>query len=125
VVGFDAKARLAPTHATRQKHFEHVLHTTDLSEVSVTALQNAAGISHDHEEQLNALYVESDPEKGFSFDRPLPDLWLQEWLQNRIDGLAAVALCRSAWIGRGFGICKRVFLAVLLMKRFVRQGARP
>jgi nucleotide-binding universal stress UspA family protein len=77
-----------PTEAAPQKQFERVLYSTDLSGVSVTALQYAAGISHDHEAQLIALYVESDPEKGFSFDRPLAELRLQEWLQDRIDGLA-------------------------------------
>jgi len=63
------------------------LYSADLSGVSVTALQYTAGIYHVHEAQLIALYVESDPENGFSFDRPLAEL-RQEWLQDRSDGLA-------------------------------------
>jgi len=56
-----------PTDATPQKQFERVLYGTDLSGVSVTALQYAAGISYDHAAQLIALYVESELEKGFLF----------------------------------------------------------
>ena len=63
------------------------MYSADLSGVSVTALQYTAGIYHVHEAQLIALYVESDPENGFSFDRPLAEL-RQEWLQDRSDGLA-------------------------------------
>jgi hypothetical protein len=63
VAGFDAGARL------HTKQFERGLYSTDSSGVSVTALRYAAGSSHDHEAQLLALYVESDLEKGFSFER--------------------------------------------------------
>jgi hypothetical protein len=49
--------------------------------------------SHDHEAQLIALYVESDSEKGFLFDRPLPDLRLQEGCKT---GLMALL---TPWLG--------------------------
>jgi len=151
VVGFHSGARLAPTHATRQKRFEHVSYTTDLSGVPVTALQCGAGLSHDHKAQLIELYVESDPEKGFSFDRPLAELRLQEWQQDRIDGLAdaLVGVRRIIEFGKPelkilevaagqqgdlvvlgpvdwelLQDLQATFLAVLLMKWFVRQSAR-
>jgi nucleotide-binding universal stress UspA family protein len=71
-----------------QKQFERILYATDLSAVSLTALQYAAGISHDHEAQLIALYVEPDPTLGFSFDRAVAEQRLRDWLQDHIDGLA-------------------------------------
>jgi nucleotide-binding universal stress UspA family protein len=74
--------------ATPQKQFERILYSTDLSPVSVTALQYAAGISHDHRAQLTALYVESDPELGFSFDRAMAQQRMQDWTQDHIDGLS-------------------------------------
>lgn len=74
--------------AAPQKQFERVLYATDLSAVSVTALQYAAGIAHDHEAQLIALYVEHDAGQGFSFDRVMAEQRLQDWLQDRIDGLS-------------------------------------
>jgi nucleotide-binding universal stress UspA family protein len=76
------------TEAAPQKQFERVLYGTDLSAVSMTALQYAAGISHDHEAQLIALYVEPDPSQGFSFDRAMAEQRLQDWLQAHIDGLS-------------------------------------
>jgi len=72
--------------ATPQKQFEQILYSTDLSPVSVTALQYAAGIAHDHEAQLTALYVESDPELGFSFDRAMAQQRMQDWMQDHING---------------------------------------
>ena len=71
-----------------QKQFEHILYATDLSAVSLAALQYAAGISHDHEAHLTVLYVEPDPRLGFSFDRALAEQRLHDWLQDHIDGLA-------------------------------------
>ena len=71
-----------------QKQFERVLYATDLSAISVRALQYASGISHDHEAQLIALYVEPDPTQGFSFDRAMAHRRLEDWLQDQIDGLS-------------------------------------
>jgi nucleotide-binding universal stress UspA family protein len=74
---------------TAQKQFERVLYATDLSMISVNALQYAASIAHDHEAQLIALYVEPDPKQGYTFDRAIAERRLKDWLQDCIDGLAA------------------------------------
>jgi nucleotide-binding universal stress UspA family protein len=79
---------LSSTELAPQKQFEHILYATDLSAVSLAALQYAAGISHDHEARLTALYVEPDPALGFSFDRALAEQRLRDWLLDHIDGLA-------------------------------------
>lgn len=71
-----------------QKQFDRILYGTDLSAVSVSALQYAAAIAHDHEARLVALYVEPDRSQGFSFDRAIAEQKLQDWMQDRIDGLA-------------------------------------
>jgi len=76
------------TELAPQKQFERVLYATDLSAVSLTALQYASGISHDHEAQLIALYVEPDPKQGFSFDRAMAQQKLDDWLQDNIDGMS-------------------------------------
>jgi nucleotide-binding universal stress UspA family protein len=76
------------TDSEPQKQFERILYGTDLSAVSVSALQYAAAIAHDHEAKLVALYVEPDPRQGFSFDRVIAEQKLQDWMQDRIDGLA-------------------------------------
>jgi nucleotide-binding universal stress UspA family protein len=77
-----------PPCATPQKQFERILYATDLSPVSVAALQYAASIAHDHEAQLIALYVEPDPRQGYSFDEAMAQQHLHDWLQDYIDGLA-------------------------------------
>lgn len=65
-----------------------VVYATDLSGVSVTALQYAAGIAQDHDAQLVALHVEPNTRQEFSFDRAMSLQRLQDWLQDRIDGLS-------------------------------------
>jgi nucleotide-binding universal stress UspA family protein len=77
-----------PCELAQPKQFERVLYATDLSAVSVTALHYAAGISHDHEAQLVALYVEPDSKQGFSFDRVIAQQRLEDWLQDTIDGMS-------------------------------------
>lgn len=79
-----------------QKQFERLLYATDLSGASITALHYAGGISHDHEAALLALYVETDPGQGFTFDRMMAQQHLEDWMQDRIDGLGetlAAAQC--------------------------------
>jgi nucleotide-binding universal stress UspA family protein len=76
------------TETTPQKQFERILFATDMSAVSVVALQYAAGISHDHEAQLTVLYVEPDPGQGFSFDRAIAEQRLRDWLEDSIDGIS-------------------------------------
>jgi nucleotide-binding universal stress UspA family protein len=71
-----------------QKQFQRVLYATDLSAVSTRALQYAAAIAHDHEAQLTALHVDSNPRDGFSFDHTMKLQRLEDWLQDQIDGLA-------------------------------------
>jgi len=71
-----------------QQQFSRVLYATDLSAVSVSALQYAACIARDHEAEFFALYVESDPSEGFTFDRAIALQRLQDWLEDRIDGVA-------------------------------------
>lgn len=79
---------LAEKDAGAQKQFQRVLYATDLSAVSVGALQYAAGIAHDHEAQLTALYVDEKPEESFSFDRAMALQRLEDWLQDCADGLS-------------------------------------
>lgn len=71
-----------------QKQFRTILYATDLSAVSVSALQYAAGIAHDHEAQLIALYVDENPKEAFSFDRTMALQRLNDWIADRADGLA-------------------------------------
>jgi len=71
-----------------QKQFQHVLLASDMSLVSLGAMQYAAGIAHDHEAQLTALYVDEHAEEGFSFDRTMALRRLEDWLDERADGLA-------------------------------------
>lgn len=78
---------LSQAEATMQKQFERVLFATDLSVTSLTALHYAAGIAHDHEAKLTALYVETDPKQGYSFDRAIATQRLEDWLQDNINGL--------------------------------------
>ena len=75
------------TELALQKQFQRVLYATDLSAISVNALHYAAGISHDHEAQLVALYVEPDSTQGYSFDHVIAQQWLEDWLQDNIDGM--------------------------------------
>ncbi len=112
------------TEAAPQKQFERILFGTDLSAVSLTALQYAAGISHDHEAQLIALHVEPDPKQGFSFDRAMAQQRLQDWLQDHIDGLS-MALAGVRYIV-DFGEPKRKIVEVAVQQQadIVVLGAR-
>jgi len=85
----------------RQKQFERVFYATDLSGASVTALQYAGGISHDHEASLFALYVEPDPEQGFTFDRVMALQRLSDWMQDHIDGLATTLVGAQCMVDFG------------------------
>lgn len=76
----------ADAESCSPKQLERVLYGTDLSGDSVGALQYAAGISHDHESKLIALYVQLDPSQEFSFGRALAEQKLKDWLQDHIDG---------------------------------------
>lgn len=71
-----------------QQQFSRVLYATDLSAVSASALQYAACIAHDHEARFFALYVDSDPGEGFTRDRVIALQRLQDWVEDRIDGVA-------------------------------------
>lgn len=79
--------RFNPDPAAREMHLRCVVYATDLSAVSVSALQYAAGIAQDHDAELIALHVEHDARQGFSFDRVMNLQRLQDWLHDRIDGL--------------------------------------
>lgn len=107
-----------------QRQFERVLYATDLSAVSATALQYAAGIAHDHEAQLIALYVEHDPGKGFSFDRVMAEQRLQDWLQDRIDGLSEVLVGVHCLVDFGKPEAKITEEAVQQKADIVVLGAR-
>ena len=80
--------RFDSDRAARQIQLRTVVYATDLSKVSISALQYAAGIARDHDAQLIALHVEHDPRKDFLFDRAMSLQKLQDWLKDRIDGLA-------------------------------------
>ncbi|HSK44656.1 MAG TPA: universal stress protein, partial [Candidatus Binatia bacterium] len=77
-----------PCELDLQKQFARVLYATDMSAVSVSALLYASAISHDHEAQLVALYVEPDAKQGFSFHRVIAQQRLEDWLQDNIDGMS-------------------------------------
>ena len=109
---------------TQQKQFERVLYCTDLSAVSVTALQYAAGVAHDHEAQLTALYVEQDPEQGFSFDRAMAEQRLRDWLQDRIDGLSAALVGANCVVDFGKPETKIVETAAQRQADVLVLGAR-
>lgn len=72
----------------RHEQFERILYATDLSDVSITALQYAAGLSRGHEAELHSIFVEPDPKQGFSFDRVIAQQRLQDWLQSHAEGFA-------------------------------------
>lgn len=74
--------------AATQLELRSIVYATDLSGVSLTALQYAAGIAQDHDAQLLALHVEPDNRQGFTFDRVMSLQRLQDWLHDRIDGLS-------------------------------------
>ncbi len=74
--------------AIRQMQLRTVLYATDLSGLSVTSLQYAASIAHDHDAQLLALHVESNPRQGFTFDRVISLQKLEDWMRDCIDGLS-------------------------------------
>jgi nucleotide-binding universal stress UspA family protein len=83
---------LGPAITSREsvtpKPYSGILYATDMSAVSVMALHLAAGIAHDQEAQLTALYVESDSEKGFTADRVIAEQRLRDWMQDHIRGMA-------------------------------------
>jgi nucleotide-binding universal stress UspA family protein len=110
--------------AAPQKQFERVLYGTDLSAVSVAALQYAAGISHDHEAQLTILYVEPDPEQGFSFDRAIAEQRLQDWLEGSIDGLSEMLVGAHHVVDFGKPQMKTVEAAAKERADLVVLGAR-
>ena len=68
--------------------YARILHSTDMSAVSVMALHCAAGMANDNEAQLTVLYVEPDPEKGFTADRVMTEQRLRDWIQHHIGGMA-------------------------------------
>jgi nucleotide-binding universal stress UspA family protein len=72
----------------RQFQLRSVLYTTDLSMISMPALQYAAGIAHDHEAKLVALHVETDNRQDFTFERIIALQRLEDWATARIDGMA-------------------------------------
>lgn len=80
--------RFNSDRAARQIQLRTVVYATDLSRVSISALQYATGIACDHDAQLIALHVEHDPRRDFLFDRAMSLQHLQDWLKDRIDGLA-------------------------------------
>ena len=110
--------------ATSQKQFDRILFGTDLSAISLTALQYAAGISHDHEAQLIALYVETDPTQSFSFDQTMAQQRLRDWLQDRIDGLAETLAGVRCLVDFGKPEKKIVEVAVQQQADIVVLGAR-
>jgi nucleotide-binding universal stress UspA family protein len=77
----------AKDHA-EQLQLRSIVYATDLSGISVTALQYAAGLAQDHDAQLVALHVEPNNGQGFTFDRVMSLQRLQDWLHDRIDGLS-------------------------------------
>ncbi len=74
--------------AMRQMQLRTLMYATDVSGGSVTALQYAAGIAHDHDAQLIVLHVESDPRHSFTFDRVISLQRLEDWMHDCIDGLS-------------------------------------
>ena len=106
-----------------QRPFERVLYGTDLSGMSVTALQHAATIARDHEAQLTVLYVEADPTRGFTFDQVMAQQRLQDWLQDHIDGLAETLVGVDCIIDFGKPQMKIVEAATQLEADLVVVGA--
>ena len=90
--------RCSGAESCSPKQLERVLYGTDLSAASVSALQYAAGISHDHESKLITLYVQLDSSQEFSFGRALAEQRLKDWLQDHIDGFG------QAMVGADFAI---------------------
>ena len=107
-----------------QKQFENILYATDLSHVSVTALHYAAGIAHDHEAQLTALYVEADPGQGYSFDRTMAEVRLRDWLHERIVGLSSALVGAHCVVDFGKPEIKVVEAAAQLHSDVLIIGAR-
>lgn len=112
------------TESGLQKQFERVLYATDLSPASLTTLQYAAGIAHDHEAQLTVLYVEPDPKQGFSFDRVMAQQRLEDWLQDHIDGLSEALAGAYCNVDFGEPGAKIVAVAVQQQADLVVVGAR-
>jgi nucleotide-binding universal stress UspA family protein len=61
---------------------QKILYATDLSEISSTALQYAAGIADDERGKLTALYVDSRHNRSFSFDHVIDQEKLADWLHS-------------------------------------------
>ncbi|MBZ5506139.1 MAG: universal stress protein [Acidobacteriia bacterium] len=112
------------TESAPQKQFERVLYATDMSAVSLTALQYASGISHDHEAQLIALYVEPDPKLGFSFNRVMAQQKLEDWLQDHIDGMSAALIGAHCLVDVGKPGTRIVEVAAQQQADLVVIGAR-
>lgn len=75
---------LPPAHLEQQRpaNFCRVLYSTDLSEVSATALLYATGIAEDHGAEFITLHVDSQGSAGFSFDRIIDLNKLEDWLHE-------------------------------------------
>jgi nucleotide-binding universal stress UspA family protein len=113
-----------PPESTLQTQFERVLYATDLSAVSLTALHYASGISHDHEAQLIALYVEPDARQGFSFDQVIAQQRLEDWLQDNIDGMSEALAGVHCMVDFGKPEAKITEVAVRQQADLVVVGAR-
>lgn len=66
----------------REPRFQQVLYATDMSEISSTALQYAAGIADDNQGELVALHVDPVESEGFSFNRIMDLQKLEDWLRS-------------------------------------------
>ena len=115
---------LVEKDASPQKQFRSILYATDLSAVSVSALQYAAGIAHDHEAQLIALFVDENPEEAFSFDRAMALQRLNDWLADRADGLAEALIGVHSVVESGKAEKEIVKAAVQWGADLVVLGAR-
>lgn len=117
-------ADCVPPESMMQTQFERVLYATDLSAVSLTALHYASGISHDHEAQLIALYVEPDARQGFSFDQVIAQQRLEDWLQDNIDGMSEALAGVHCMVDFGKPGAKITEVAVRQQADLVVVGAR-
>ena len=106
------------------KQLERVLYGTDLSADSVGALQCAAGISHDHESKLIALYVQLDPSQEFSYGRALAEQRLKDWAQDHIDGFGEALVSADFAIEFGKPQEKIIKAATRLKVDMIVLGAR-
>lgn len=112
------------TESEPQKQFERILYATDLSAASLTTLQYASGIAHDHEAQLIVLYVEPGPKQGFSFDQTMAQQRLEDWLQDHMDGLSEALAGAHCIVAFGEPGARIVDVAVQQQADLVVVGAR-